>query len=239
MKLLDLTLDSPAENIAVDEAILEQAELANQVSESLRLWESPVPLAVIGRSSKVDLEVHRDVCAEDSVPIIRRCSGGAAIVAGPGCLMYGVVLSYKQRPELRSIDAAHCFLMKQTREALARVGVIAACQGACDLTVDNQKISGNSLRCKRNYMLYHGTLLYHFPVEMVDRYLKMPPRQPDYREARPHGQFVRSLDLDREALKQALIDQWSVAEPFSDWPVDATAILANGKYSDDAWNFSR
>ena len=45
------------------------------------------------------------------IPILRRSSGGAAIVAGPGCLMYAVVLSYEARPELRDISRAHAFVL--------------------------------------------------------------------------------------------------------------------------------
>ena len=48
MKLLDLTLDSPAENLALDEALLEQAE-ADGPQEVLRLWEPESPLVVMGR----------------------------------------------------------------------------------------------------------------------------------------------------------------------------------------------
>ena len=41
MKLLDLTLETPAENLALDEALLEEAEQSTKPTEVLRLWESP------------------------------------------------------------------------------------------------------------------------------------------------------------------------------------------------------
>ena len=50
--------------------------------------------------------------------MIRRTSGGATIVTGPGCLMYALVLSYDLRPELRSIDAAHRFVFTRLATAL-------------------------------------------------------------------------------------------------------------------------
>ncbi len=37
---------------------------------------------------------------ELGIPVLRRASGGAAIVIGPGCLMYALVLSYELRPSL-------------------------------------------------------------------------------------------------------------------------------------------
>ena len=48
MKLLDLTLPTPAENLALDDAILEQAETGTGPRELLRLWEMPQTCVVVG-----------------------------------------------------------------------------------------------------------------------------------------------------------------------------------------------
>ena len=82
MRYLDLTLPTAAENLALDEALLEEAEAAGGPTEMLRLWESPQPLVVVGRSSRIDAEVRVDACRASGIPILRRASGGAAIVAG-------------------------------------------------------------------------------------------------------------------------------------------------------------
>ena len=101
MRRLDLTLPTPAENLACDEALLEWAEEQDRDWEFLRLWESPQPVVVVGRSSRIALEVCGDACRERDIPILRRSSGGAAIVAGPGCLMYALVLN--PRPEAMTL----------------------------------------------------------------------------------------------------------------------------------------
>src|SRR5438128_2355942 len=112
MRLCELTLATPAENLALDEALLLNAETAagEDEGEVLRLWESPQPMVVLGSSSKFGVEANAEGCAKLDVPILRRASGGAAILAGPGCLMYAVVLSCRQRPALRSVDAAHHYV---------------------------------------------------------------------------------------------------------------------------------
>ncbi len=51
MELLELTLATPEENLALDEALLDEAEAAGRPSEVLRLWESILPAVVVGRSS--------------------------------------------------------------------------------------------------------------------------------------------------------------------------------------------
>src|SRR3990172_4115245 len=76
MRRLLLTLDTPAANLALDEALLEQAEAEGAEAEVLRLWESPQPIVVVGRSSRVELEVDQAACAARGIPILRRASGG-------------------------------------------------------------------------------------------------------------------------------------------------------------------
>ena len=50
MKLLKLTLESAVANIALDEALLESAELNDGSSEVLRIWEPRVPAVVLGEA---------------------------------------------------------------------------------------------------------------------------------------------------------------------------------------------
>ena len=83
MRYLDLTLPTPAENLALDEALLEEAESAARPTETLRIWEPSEPMVVVGRSSQAGVEVRLDRCCELGIPVLRRTSGGAAIVTGP------------------------------------------------------------------------------------------------------------------------------------------------------------
>ncbi|MGC3966164.1 MAG: hypothetical protein QM775_01965 [Pirellulales bacterium] len=79
-----------------------------------------------------------------------------------------------------------------------------AIRGTSDLARSERKFSGNSLRCRREALLYHGTLLYDFPLDLVGTVLRTPPRMPDYREQRPHGAFVGNLPTTRVALEVGL-----------------------------------
>jgi lipoate-protein ligase A len=261
MRYLDLTLPTPAENLALDEALLDEAELAGCPTETLRLWEPRRPMVVVGRSSRIDAEVHRQACRRRGIPILRRCSGGAAIVTGPGCLMYALVLSYQWRPVLRAVDCAHRFVLGTLASALRPLVPDVACRGTSDLAMGQfldrsrdaavklpvekggiaagsyaSKCSGNSMRCKRDHLLYHGTLLYDFPLELIEECLAMPPREPDYREGRSHEAFVANLPLAVSAIREALVTAWDASEAGADWPRVQTARLVAEKYSRPEWN---
>ena len=247
MSRFDLTLPTPAQNLAFDEALLEWAEESAGNDEYLRLWESPDPIVVVGRSSRVAAEVNEAFCRRESIPILRRSSGGAAIVTGSGCLMYALVLSYAVRPELKDITRAHSFILQQLAASLgplvSRAGTIT-CAGTSDLTLRDEKdvgsarkFSGNSLRVKRTHLLYHGTLLYAFDLGLIEKCLRTPPRQPDYRNVRPHVDFVMNLPITRQQLAGAVIAAFPMAVAPPDIPISRVEKLVTERFGKDRWNY--
>lgn len=240
MRLLDLTLPTPALNLALDEALLLDAGS----DQTLRFWEAPAPFVVLGRSSRYAEEVDVQTCRQAGVPILRRVSGGATIVTGPGCLMYAVTLNLQRRPELADLGAAHRFVLGRVVGALQAIEPTAAVSGTSDLTALRsgvpRKFSGNSLRLARGRLLYHGTLLEHYDLPLISRLLQTAPRQPDYRDRREHDDFVTNLSAGNDRLKSAIAEAWD-AQPAS--LADTTRAMADRlvgeKYSLDSWNLSR
>jgi lipoate-protein ligase A len=217
---LPLTLETPAANLALDEELLARAVAGRLPGDVLRLWESAVPLVVLGRSSP-EGEVHMDRCRDEGVPVLRRVSGGATVAVGPGCLMYAVVLDCRRQPELRKINRAHDIVLGRAAAALAALvpGVVRVGTSDLALIPDSaeppRKFSGNSLRVKRDHLLYHGTILYDFPIEHVSRWLAAPVRQPAYRAHRDHAAFLTNFPAPRAVIEAALVDQWQAHEPLA------------------------
>ncbi len=242
MLRIALTLDTPAENLALDEALLDFAEAAGPDMELLRLWESPTPLVVLGRSSRVDVEVDTAECASRGIPILRRSSGGAAIVAGPGCLMYAVVLSYDRRPASQGIHQSHGYVLERIAASLRRLDPTVARAGTSDLVRAAagqqvaRKFSGNSLRVKRTHFLYHGTLLYSFDLSLIAACLRTAPRQPDYRSGRDHADFVTNLQLQHNTLATALASAWPTTAELTAWPRARVTELLRERYQLSEWN---
>ncbi len=242
MDLLQLTLPTPAENVALDDALLEAREAGQLAGGVLRLWESPEYFVVLGRSSDPQVEVDLAACRREGVPVLRRVSGGGTVLAGPGCLMYAVVLEYRALPHLRAVDTAHCHVLERIAAALAPQVPGIALAGISDLVVQQKnvieaentptlKVSGNAMRAKRDHFLYHGTLLYDFALDRIGQLLATPTRVHTYRQDRPHGEFVTNLPLDRDEIEQALIQAWNARQPLADWPRERVAELVDTKYT--------
>ncbi|QDV71060.1 Lipoate-protein ligase LplJ [Rosistilla carotiformis] len=239
MRLLDLSFPEGPRNLALDEALLESADATGRAGdgEVLRLWKFDSPTVVVGRGSKVADEVNREFCERVSIPILRRCSGGTSVTVGPGCLLYSLVLSTDLRPQLKDLDQVHQFVMQTIREAIGGLLGRVQFQGTCDLTWQNRKFSGNSLRVARRHVLYHGTLLYDFPIDLVQNTLRVPPRQPDYRGGRTHDQFVINLPLGERQLRNALGSAFGVQATLQQWPEDRVEQLVASRYGNPGWNF--
>jgi lipoate---protein ligase len=229
MNFLDRTLPTAAENLALDEALLLAAE-AGEAGEVLRVWEWPSPAVVLGAGCRLAEEVIEDACNADAVPILRRSSGGGTVLLGAGCLLYTLVLRFDRDPALGQIQSSYIHILGRIGEA---IGGLPA--GISDLAVRGLKVSGNAQQRKRDHFLHHGTLLYAFDVGRVGRFLRPPPRQPEYRAGRSHEDFLCNLPLSREELKVRLRTAWHADTPLDGWPEGRVLELVRDKYGSAAW----
>jgi lipoate-protein ligase A len=187
-------LDSPPraeDNLALDSAWFQSVE-AGAGADALHLWESPVPVVVLGRSNTL-LEVKSEACAADGVAVLRRETGGGAVLLGPGCICFSLLLSFDRHPPLRDVRLSYSRILGCVIDALAVPGL--AIRGLSDLALGERKVSGNAQRRGARALLHHGTLLHAFDARLVGKYLLEPGRQPDYRSARHHADFLGNLPL--------------------------------------------
>lgn len=242
MKFMDRTLATPAENLACDEALLDLAEASGV--EFLRVWESPHPFVVLGYGNRIPEEVNVQACAARGIPILRRCSGGGTVLQGPGCLSYAVCLQIAADSPLATISGTNRYIMEKTAGALrALLGRDVGVQGHTDLVVrvDGQwlKFSGNAQRRRRRAILFHGTILYHFNLKLIEELLLFPSLQPKYRADRGHLEFVTNITATREQIAQTLKHAWKAEVSGFPWPGDEIQALVQNRYGTPEWNQKR
>jgi lipoate-protein ligase A len=238
MHFLDLTLPTPAANLALDEALLLEAE-AGAGGEVLRLWEWPTPAVVLGSGGKLADDVDEAACRADGVPILRRSSGGGTVLLDRGCLLFSLVLAYERSSALREIPFSYVYILDRIRDALAGLLPNIECAGTSDLASEGRKFSGNSQQRKRTHLLHHGTILYDFDLERVGRYLRMPDRQPEYRSGRDHSAFLCNLPATVVDLKERFRRTWEAVGEFAPWPHANVERLVAEKYEREDWTRRR
>ncbi len=233
---LDLSLDTPEENLSLDEALLLQADSDNG-GPVLRFWESASHFIVLGISNRADVEADLGECLRAGVPVLRRTSGGGAVLQGPGCLNYALVLPVPDEGPLSGLLSTNDHIIGRHAAALSALAPAPVTRaGTSDLAMDGLKFSGNAQRRKRRWILFHGTFLLDFDLPLIGRYLQMPSRQPDYRRDRPHGDFIRNFPASREDVKEALRRTWKADAVRGEIPRETVARLVREQFSRSEWN---
>jgi lipoate-protein ligase A len=237
MNFLGVTLPSAVENVALDEALLVEAE-ENGGPSVLRIWELDRFAVVLGASCRLQDDVFVDACQADGVEIARRSSGGGTVVIGRGALNCSVILPIEASVELKGVELAQKFILDRILQQIRREGIDASMLGSGDLTLNARKFSGSAQRRLRHHVLVHASFLYDFPLDRIDRYLRMPPRRPAYRQDRPHSEFIVNLPLARDRLIAAIRAAWLVEncpERTGVLPESALRTLIESKFSKIGW----
>lgn len=167
----DAPQDGPT-NMASDEALL----LSCQVGRSrptLRLYRWSNPTVSVGYHQPIDGEVDLTACRQRGVSLVRRPTGGRAVLHHQE-LTYSLVLPIQEgsRGVLQDYRwISHCLLLGLKRLGLAAMmsrggRSTGGCRGLCflatsryELAVNGQKLVGSAQRRLSRALLQHGSLL--------------------------------------------------------------------------------
>lgn len=236
MKGFDLTLATPEENLACDEALLEICE-SGHIEGVLRFWEPSRHFVVLGYANQAAREANLEFCQGAGIAVLRRCSGGGAVLQGPGCLNYSLVLPIRKAAALAGIAGTNNYIMQRHQRALQLLlAAPVERQGHTDLTFEGRKFSGNSQRRRKDFVLFHGSFLLSADLGLIEKALRFPSHQPAYRRDRSHAEFLTNLHLPAELLKAALTESWGGQEMLVEAPNQTIARLVEEKYSQPGWN---
>ncbi|MBI5486976.1 MAG: hypothetical protein HY905_06560 [Deltaproteobacteria bacterium] len=157
----------------------------------VRVYRPDAVSVVLGRGSRPELELCEADCAADAVPIRRRPGGGCAVVLDPGNVIVVAAIPQSGLPRIRELFASFTGWMLR---GLARVGLGDVRQAdVSDLVARDRKVGGASIYRPQGAALYGVSLLVEPRLDLMERYLKHPPREPSYRRGRRHADFVGRL----------------------------------------------
>ncbi len=173
----------------IDNFILSQAEK----KIALHVFTPKEMQVVLGASNEAHLEAHVDLCQKDKVLIVKRLGGGGTVLLYPGCVVVSLGLwvndHYNNSLYFRLINQAINRSLLKLSPKLAALTQ----NGISDIVFENKKIAGTSMFRSRNYLLYQASILVENQIDLISRYLKHPSREPEYREARSHDDFLGFL----------------------------------------------
>jgi lipoate-protein ligase A len=255
----------PAYHMAVDEAVA-MAFLEGNAPPTLRIYRWNAPAVTIGRFQSPD-EIDWDACRRLEIPVVRRITGGSAVLHGTD-LTYGVVGGGETSLfRHRAVKETYLMISRALLQALERLGLdarpvqspprrgsVPQCFGSPswhEISVNGRKVVGSAQKRWRAAFLQQGSFPLEFNPEAVCRVFRFAGEE-DRRAAEINlaGKACGLSDCEAgpvrfEALKQAVIAGMEeilgirLTGGTLSPPERETAVrLARGKYSQIQWNLS-
>jgi lipoate-protein ligase A len=238
--------------LALEEAI--HAAVENGLSPpTWRVWQALRPAIIIGTGQEAAREVDLERARACRVDVLRRHSGGGAVLIGPGCINYSAFYPVPLLPGSETIRGANSAAVRFVLAALAGWGIKAVEAGLSDVALQAadgslRKLGGVAQARKRRSVAVHGTLLAAPDWPLLEALLPYPSRAPAYRCGRDHRSFLAGLagggaQVSPESFAQALLSVLPsgtfLCEEPSEGERERAAILVKEKYAAPAWNLRR
>ncbi len=209
MKFIPYEVKTGAENMQIDCDLLEQAIVQQSSEPVFRLYGWSPACVSLGRNQKNDF-IDGNFLRENNIDIVRRLTGGRALlhadeitysfVCHASYLKNGenIVSSYKEISQIL-IDA-----FKKLDIELEFGGKPKACGNFCmlvstgaDLCYQGRKLIGSAQFRKENYILQHGSILYDYDRELLEKVFK---------EKVDTSSIISVKEINPELKKEDIID---------------------------------
>ena len=234
----DFTTSDIAWNIAADEGMLlacEQGLLGH--GSALRIWRQRSWAVVMGASGRYLEEVYGERCHQRGVPIARRSSGGGTVLLGPGTLCVSWVCPLAEfEVSDRGVRELQVKLLQELSEAIREPELEVVASG--DWSIQGQKCAGSAQRRLKTHVMVHASILNQMDLSAISYFLPPPPRMPEYRANRDHGQFLRNLQMDPVVFLERLARHFPDAEEISEVPLPIKKLadeLAGDRFRMAEW----
>ena len=194
---------SANENLALDEVLTERVGRGER-KPTLRMWKWTAPAVILGRFQSVQNEINEDVARANGVEIVRRITGGGAILALPdGAISYSI---YVPDDFVQGMSFAESYEMFDSWVigALGELGVNAWYQGLNDITSDAGKLGGAAQARKHGAVLHHTAIAYGMNQELLGQVLRVGKEKLSDKGIRSAekrvGPLQQQTQLDREDI---------------------------------------
>jgi lipoate-protein ligase A len=229
---------NPYFNLAAEEYVIKEFN-----DDIFMLWRNS-PAVIVGKNQNTLSEINLEYVRANSIPVVRRLSGGGAVFHDLGNLNFTFI----------SNDASESFtnFRKFTQpiiDVLKKLSIDAEFTGRNDLTIDGRKFSGNAQYNYKNRVLHHGTLLFSSDMTDLSAALRV-------KESKFEGKSVKSVKSRVTNISDHLKQPLSIMEfkdlimehitsiymdsniySFTDNDLNAINKLTEEKYSTYEWNF--
>jgi len=193
-RFIETGFNDAAINMAIDEAIL-LCHSRGTVPPTIRFYRWWPPAISLGYFQRLEREVSTGLCRELGIQVVRRLTGGRAVLHDRE-LTYSVVVSESHPLMPATVAESYKVISSGLLAGLKRLGICAAIAprsrpgneklspAACfsalssyELTVNGRKIAGSAQVRRQGVILQHGSLPWELDADKLFIVLKFSGRQ--------------------------------------------------------------
>lgn len=213
-RLLDLPPMTAAENMALDEVLLE-IRGQGRSTDTLRFLQFSPAAALVGFHQSVQEEIRLDYCRAQGIEVNRRITGGGGLLFDESQIGWEVICA-KEFFGVRIPNAALFRRMcEPTVTALRALGLDAAFRPRNDIEVAGRKITGTGGTESDSAFMFQGTLLVDFDVETMLKCLRVPVEKLKAKEIDSIKKRVTCLAWELGCVPQTAEVKERLAEAFA------------------------
>ena len=198
-RLLDTGSLSAAENMALDEVLLE-LKAEGKTPPTLRFLQFSKPTVLVGHHQSVEEEVRLDYCRAKGIDLNRRLTGGGALYWGRDELGWEIYLSRRDPRIPLRIEDLYRKLGEIAARGLNHLGLQASFRPRNDIEINGRKVSGTGGTELSGALLFQGTLLVDFEVNEMLRALRIPTEKLQEKEIESVKERVTCLKWELDIL---------------------------------------
>lgn len=126
------------------------------------------PTVIVGRNQLLSSEVNVPFCRSNGIRLVRRRSGGGAVLADMNNIMFSYITSSS------SVVTTFSSYTSMVVRSLRLLGLDASDNSRNDILIGDRKVSGNSYYHSPGRSIVHGTMLYDYDAAMMTGALTPP-----------------------------------------------------------------
>lgn len=171
------------------------------------VWIPNETCIVLGRSNNPNNSLYLDNIINDNIPVYKRPSGGETVLLSNKMLVLSIAI---KQTDFKSGKLYFKDYNTKIISALKSMGIKnLGYKGISDITINDLKILGSAIYQNKFVVFYHAVLNVSESTSLIEKYIKHPKREPDYRKKRNHKEFVTSIVKEKyniciNELKEAI-----------------------------------
>jgi lipoate---protein ligase len=182
IRVIDTGALSAAENMAIDESILEARE-DNLIPDTIRFLSFEPHCALVGFFQNVENEIRASFCVQEGIEINRRITGGGALYWGVKDVGWEIFASADRfAAKISKFEDYYKLFCDAASRGINLFGLKSDFRPRNDIEIDGKKISGSGGTSIRGCFMFQGTLLVDINLEIMLRALRIPVEKLKYSE---------------------------------------------------------